>query len=88
MIGDPTDKSAARRELSKSQVLKNLRGWKRQIKNLINIKKVVFKFNSRWLAKMSFADLLKLSSNFTAQQTLARDMFKKRLAEGKDLYLQ
>ncbi|MEK7167700.1 MAG: tyrosine--tRNA ligase [Patescibacteria group bacterium] len=86
-IGDPTDKAAARKELSKAQVLKNLKGWKSQIKNLINIKKVVFKFNSQWLGKMSFTDLLKLSSNFTAQQTLARDMFKKRLSEGKDLYL-
>lgn len=86
-IGDPTDKSAVRKELSKDQVLKNLRGWKKQMRNLINVKKVNFKFNSKWLSRMSFSDLVKLSSNFTAQQTLARDMFKKRLIEGKDLYL-
>ena len=36
---------------------------------------------------MSMADLVKLTFYFTAQQTLARDMFKKRMASGKDLYL-
>ena len=86
-IGDPTDKQAARKPLTHREVLRNLKNWKKQIKNLIDIKKVEFKYNSQWLAKMSFADLLKLAFHFTAQQMLAREMFKKRLADGKDLFL-
>jgi len=85
-IGDPTDKSSARQPLTHRQVLKNLTGWKKQIKNLIDVRKVRFVYNSRWLNKLNFADLIKLTSYFTAQQTLAREMFKKRMAEGKDLY--
>lgn len=86
-VGDPTDKLAARKPLTHKEVMKNLAGWKKQIKNIIDLRKVIFKFNSKWLSKLSFAELLKLSSYFTAQQTLARGMFKERMSQGKDLYL-
>lgn len=86
MIGDPTDKAATRKQLTKEQVKNNLKNWKKQIKNIIDINKVDFRYNSKWLAKLSFTETLKLTSYFTAQQISARDMFKKRLAEGKDLY--
>lgn len=86
-VGDPTDKLATRKPLTHKEVMKNLVGWKKQIKNIIDLKKVIFRFNSKWLSKLSFAELLKLSSYFTAQQTLARGMFKERMSQGKDLYL-
>lgn len=87
MIGDPTDKAEARKVLTKEEVKKNMQGWKGQIKHIIDVRKISFKNNNDWLSKLSFAELLKLSSFFTAQQTLARGMFKDRLAEGKDLFL-
>lgn len=87
MIGDPTDKAEARKVLTKEEVKKNMQGWKGQIKYIIDVRKISFKNNNDWLSKLSFAELLKLSSFFTAQQTLARGMFKDRLAEGKDLFL-
>ncbi len=86
-IGDPTDKSAVRKKLTHEQVMKNCKGYKEQISKILNLDKIEFKYNSKWLGKLSFADTLELSSNFTAQQTLARDMFKKRIQIGKDLYL-
>lgn len=86
-IGDPTDKLAARKPLSHAQVMANLKNWKKQIKHIIDIKNIEFKFNSRWLGRLKFADLVKLSSYFTAQQMLARSMFKERMNQGKDLYL-
>ena len=86
-IGDPTDKSSARQPLTHKQVLQNAKDYKKQISRFLNLKKIQIKYNSKWLGKLSFADTLALASNFTAQQTLARDMFKKRTEEGKDLYL-
>ncbi len=86
-IGDPTDKLAARKPLTHAQVLSNLKNWKKQIKNIINLRQTEFKFNSRWLGRLKFADLVRLSSHFTAQQMLARGMFKERMSQGKDLYL-
>ena len=45
------------------------------------------KFNSDWLAKMSFADVVELASHFTVQQMLERDMFSKRLKENIPIHL-
>lgn len=86
-IGDPTDKKAVRQQLTHKQVMKNCQGYKKQIGKVLDLKKTKFKYNSEWLGKLSFAETLELSAHFTAQQTLARDMFKKRMQEGKDLYL-
>jgi tyrosyl-tRNA synthetase len=46
-----------------------------------------FRFNSEWLAKMSFADVVELASHFTVQQMMERDMFEKRMEEGKPIHL-
>ena len=86
-IGDPTDKLAARKPLTHKQVLQNARDYKKQIGKILDLKKTVFKYNSKWLSKLSFTDFLQLSAHFTAQQTLQREMFKQRLNQGKDLYL-
>ncbi len=90
MIGDPTDKTAARKKLTREEVLKNMEGYKEQASKIINFEgenPVKVLYNSEWNDKLSFIDLINLSSHFTAQQTIQRDMFKKRIEEGKDLYL-
>ena len=84
-IGDPTDKQAIRKPLTKKEVLINAKGYKKQI-NLI-LKKYTLKYNSKWFKKMKFADILSLASNFTVQQLLERDMFSKRIKEGKPVGL-
>ena len=73
-IGDP-DKLSVRSQIDHKTVLKNLKGWKDQIKNLIDIKHVDFKFNSKWLSKLNFTDLIEIARHFTAQQMLERDMW-------------
>ncbi len=90
MIGDPTDKSAARVRLTKEQVLKNAENYKEQAAKILDFdgdNPVEVKYNSEWLGKMSFSEVIELASNFTVPQILARDMFKRRLKEGKDIYL-
>lgn len=86
-IGDPSDKMAVRKPLTHKQVLANAKDYKKQIGRFLDLKKTIFKYNSRWLGKLSFADTLTLASHFSAQQTLARHMFKERMSQGKDLFL-
>jgi len=86
-IGDPSDKMAARKPLTHKQVMENAKDYKKQIFRFLDRKKTDFKYNSKWLSKLSFRDTISLTSHFTAQQTLARDMFKRRMKEGKDLFL-
>lgn len=90
MIGDPTDKGAARVRLTRKQVLINCKQYKKQASKFISFtgkNPAKLMFNSKWLAKMSFTDVVELSSHFTVQQMSERDMFDKRLKEGKPVYL-
>ncbi|MFA6132031.1 MAG: tyrosine--tRNA ligase [Patescibacteria group bacterium] len=89
-IGDPTDKSATRQMLTRKQVLANCKLYKKQASKFISFSgknSAIIKFNSKWLAKMSFVDVVGLASNFTVQQMLERDMFQKRMSEGKPIHL-
>jgi tyrosyl-tRNA synthetase len=86
MIGDPTDKKSTRQPLNRKQILNNLKDYKKQISTTLSFKgknKAKIKFNSKWLGKMKFEDVLSLASNMTVQQMLERDMFKKRMEEGR-----
>jgi tyrosyl-tRNA synthetase len=89
-IGDPTDKMAARVVLTPDQIAENLKQYKQQASKLLSFEgenAAEFKLNSEWLGKMKFADVLSLASKVTVQQMLERDMFKKRMDEGKPIYV-
>jgi len=91
MIGDPSDKSAARKRLTKEEVVENLKSFKEQIGKILDFgnkeNPVEIRFNSEWLAKLTFSDAVDLASNFTVQQMLERDNFSKRMKENKPLYV-
>ena len=86
MIGDPTDKSAVRKKLTKDEVLENSKNYREQAGMILDMdgketgNPVEMKFNSDWLGKMTFADVVELASNFTVQQMLERDMFRRRMS--------
>jgi len=90
MIGDPTDKTSSRKQLTREQVLKNSASWKEQVSRVLdfdgdNPAKIMF--NSEWNDKVSFKDLIEITSHFTVQQFLERDMFQKRLEKNEPIYL-
>ncbi len=87
MIGDPTDKSATRQPLTRDQVMVNCKNYKAQASKILDIKKTEINYNHKWLDKMNFKDVVDLASNFTVQQMLERDMFEKRIKEGKPVGL-
>ena len=91
MIGDPSDKSSARVQLTREEVVKNLASFKKQIGKILDFddrkNPIEFNFNSEWLAGMKFEDVVMLASNFTVQQMIERDAFQKRLADNKPLYV-
>ncbi len=90
MIGDPTDKSAARKRLTRDEVLANAALYKQQASKFISFEgenAAELKYNADWLGKMSFADVVELAAHFTVQQMMERDMFEKRMEEGKPIHL-
>lgn len=81
MIGDPTDKSATRKQLTAEEVMANAKTYKDQAAKIIRFdgeNPAKLMFNDEWLAKLSFKDVLELTSQFTVQQMMERDMFEKR----------
>jgi len=87
MIGDPTDKKATRKKQTREEVLENCKNYAAQAGKILDMSKVELQYNSEWLGKMSFADVLELTSKFTVQQMLERDMFEKRMENKEPIYL-
>lgn len=90
MIGDPTDKSATRKKLTAAEVAQNLRAYKKQATTFLSFSgsnAAEIKYNSSWLSKMNFAEVVELASHMTVQQMIERDMFSNRLKEGKPIHL-
>jgi len=90
-IGDPSDKAATRQMLTKQEVEENMKGYVEQASKIIDINNkenpVEILYNSEWLEKLNFGDIIKLASKFTVQQMLKRDMFQKRLNKNKPIHL-
>ncbi len=90
LIGDPTGKDEMRKVLTTEQVLENAKDYQQQAAKVLRFEgenPVELKYNSHWLAKLSFADVIELAANFTVQQMLERDMFEKRINEGRPVSL-
>lgn len=89
MIGDPTDKAATRKQLTRREVLNNCQSYKKQASVFLDFGwgGAKLKYNSKWFDKMNFGDVLNLASRMSVQQMLERDMFKKRMDEGKPIFI-
>lgn len=87
LIGDPSDKDKARPRLTPEQLKENSRTYAQQAFRILDPKKTEVRYNADWLSKLSFADVIGLSANFTVQQFLARDNFAKRHQKGDPIWL-
>lgn len=81
-IGDPTGKSETRKPMTEEQLIKNAETYKEQIYKILDPQKTEITFNSTWLGKLSFADVVKLAANCTVARMLERDDFAKRYSSG------
>ncbi|HZX01097.1 MAG TPA: tyrosine--tRNA ligase [Candidatus Paceibacterota bacterium] len=88
LIGDPSDKLAKRPMLTAAQIKVNLKDYKAQLGKILDLKKTEFHFNSKWLAKLKFAEIAELAETFTVQQMLARRNFKDRIESGTEISLR
>lgn len=80
-IGDPTDRSETRPQLSKEEVLENARTYQEQIFKIIDREKTELLFNSQWLGALNFSDVLQLASTCTVARMMEREDFAYRYRE-------
>jgi len=86
-IGDPSGKSKTRKQLTNEQVIKNAKSYEQQIFKILDRNKTDIKFNSEWLSKLNFEDVLKLAGKVTVARILERDDFEKRYKNNEPIGL-
>lgn len=86
-IGDASDKDAMRKPLTPKEIKENMKGYKKQIGKILDLRKTEIRYNSTWLGKMKIIDFIKLQMDFTAQQMIQRRNFKERWDEAKPIGL-
>ncbi|HKC73267.1 MAG TPA: tyrosine--tRNA ligase [Chloroflexota bacterium] len=86
-LGDASDHRAARRMLSEQEVQDNMAGYREQIGRILDVDRVEWSYNSSWLGRLGFKDVIGLAQHFTVAQMLERENFRLRYAEGKPIGL-
>lgn len=87
LIGDSSDKESERPILTKEEIQKNFQAYKQQAENILNISNVKVKYNSEWLKKLTFEEIIKLTQHFSVGDFIGRELIKNRLSGGKRVRL-
>ena len=78
LIGDPTGKSVTRKQLTQQEIDANAETYKLQVFKILDREKTEVRYNSEWLARLGFADMIRLAAKATVSQMLEREDFHAR----------
>jgi tyrosyl-tRNA synthetase len=87
LIGDPSDKTAARRQQTDDEVRDHAKTFTDQAWKVLDPARTLVMYNADWLSKLSFKDVIGLAANFTLQQFLVRENFALRFEKGDPIWL-
>ena len=87
LIGDPTGRDVTRKPLSREEIATNAETYKEQVFKILDREKTEVRYNSEWLDKLSYYDMVKLMAQFTLSQMLEREHFHKRFNEEQPILL-
>jgi tyrosyl-tRNA synthetase len=85
LIGDPSGRNVTRPPMTPEEIAANAETYKKQVFKILDAKKTVVDFNSRWLDKLGSRDWVTLCSKYTVARMLERDDFAKRIKEHQAL---
>ena len=83
LIGDTSDKDTERPVLTPQEVQENFKTYKKQAEKILDFSKIQIKYNSEWLSKLNFKDVLGLTMLFSAGDFISRELIRKRLDKGE-----
>jgi tyrosyl-tRNA synthetase len=86
LIGDPSGRSSTRPPMTRDQINKNAETYKTQIFKILDHKKTIIDFNSRWLGKLTSFEIINLAAKYTVARILERDDFTNRLQKGIPIF--
>lgn len=87
LIGDPTGRNVTRKPLTPEQIAANAETYKEQVFKILDPQKTEVRYNSEWLDKLSYYDIVKLLAQFTVSQMLEREDFHKRFNDEQPIAL-
>jgi tyrosyl-tRNA synthetase len=87
-IGDTSDKTAIRQPMTEEEIAGNMKSYKEQLGKILDLDKTEFVYNSQWLDKLTYKEILNLQSQFTVAQMIERENFHDRYKAGKPIGLQ
>ena len=87
LIGDPSGRSTTRPMLSSEEIAANGKTYVTQLAKVLDPEKTIVRFNSEWLGKLSFAELVNLASKMTVAQVMQREDFANRFSLGQPIGL-
>lgn len=87
MIGDPSGRNATRPPLSLEETRQNGQTYLEQASKILDVDKTKILYNSDWLSKMNFEEVIKLASKYTVARMIERDDFTKRFKAGEPISL-
>ncbi len=87
LIGDPSDKNKARPRLTREEIMKNAKTYTDQAFKILDPEKTIIRYNSEWLSKLTFKEIIEMAANFTVQQFLSRENFRLRYERGDAIWL-
>ncbi len=85
MIGDPSGRSATRPALTREEIDANARTYEKQVFKVLDPDRTRLEFNSKWMAPMDAAGLVKLAAKHTVARMLERDDFRNRYQSGRSI---
>jgi tyrosyl-tRNA synthetase len=87
LIGDPTGKNQTRKPLTREEINANAETYKEQVFKILDPELTEVRYNSEWLDKLGFAEMIRLAAKFTVSQMLEREDFHKRFKEEQPIHV-
>ncbi len=87
MIGDPSERKKTRPTLTFKETRSNAETYVHQAEKVLDTSKLEIRYNSEWLGKMNFSDVIKLAGKYTIARMLERDDFENRYKAQQPIYI-
>jgi tyrosyl-tRNA synthetase len=86
LIGDPTGRNVTRKPLTREEINANAETYKEQVFKILDRDKTEVRYNSEWLDKLGYYDMVRLAAKFTISQMLEREDFHKRFQDEQPIH--
>ncbi len=86
LAGDPSLRIDARPLISRAEIEKNIKTWKKQAAKILDFSRIKIRYNSTWLFKLGFKDIVRIASNISAVKLFQREMFQTRIKRGDTIW--